>query len=58
VPDVARLLTELERLDGATEAAVVRGALEAGVSELVIVDELEREIARRQAREQHPGFYD
>jgi hypothetical protein len=58
VPDVARLLAELERLDGAAEAAVVRGALAAGVSELVVVDELEREIARRQAREQHPDFYD
>jgi hypothetical protein len=59
MPDVARLLAELEHLDGATEAAVVRGALAAGVPELVVVEELEREIARRQARVVEGGaFYD
>ena len=47
---VDRLLAELEALDGAAECAVVRGALEAGVAELVVVEELEREVARRKAR--------
>ena len=58
MPDVARLLVELERLDGAAEAAVVRSALAAGVPEVVVLDELEREIERRRARELHPDFYD
>ena len=45
-----QLLSELEALDGAQECAVVRSALEAGVAEVVVVDQLEREIARRRAR--------
>ncbi|MEA2168745.1 MAG: hypothetical protein QOF76_2045 [Solirubrobacteraceae bacterium] len=48
--DVRRLLTELEHLDGATEAAVVRSAIEAGVPMARVIDELEREIERRRAR--------
>lgn len=50
VRHVDRLLAELERLDGATECAVVRSAIEAGVSELVITEELEREVQRRRSR--------
>jgi hypothetical protein len=50
VADLQRMLAELEYLDGATEAAVVRSALEAGVSERRVIDELEREIERRRAR--------
>lgn len=48
--DVDRLLAELERLDGAAESAVVRGALAAGVPRNVVLEELEREIERRRAR--------
>ena len=47
---VDRLLDELEALDGAAECAVVRSALEAGVPELMVVEELEREVQRRKAR--------
>ncbi len=50
MPDVDRLLAALEHLDGAEEAAVVRAALAAGVPELVVVEELEHEIARRRLR--------
>jgi hypothetical protein len=50
VAQVDRLLAELEHLDGAAEATVVRSALAAGVAELVVVEELERELERRRAR--------
>ena len=46
----------LERLEGAEEAAVVRSALGAGVSDGLVVEELEREVERRLTR-MH-GFYD
>lgn len=49
------LLTLLERLDGAEEAAVVRSALDAGVAPVRVVDELQREVERRLARVQDPG---
>jgi hypothetical protein len=49
------LLTLLERLDGAEEAAVVRSALAAGVSHARVLDELQREIERRLARVRDPG---
>ena len=48
--DLPGLLTLLERLDGAEEAAVVRSALAAGVPREVVLDELEREVERRLAR--------
>ena len=54
--DVDRLLAELERLDGAAESAVVRGALAAGVPRNLVLEELEREIERRRARVR--DFYD
>src|SRR5919109_5556382 len=44
------LLALLERLDGAEEAAVVRSALEAGISRERVLDELSREVTRRLAR--------
>ncbi len=44
------LLALLESLDGAEEAAVVRGALAAGVAPVVVVDELQREVERRLMR--------
>ena len=47
---VGGLLDLLERLDGAEEAAVVRGALAAGVPRVVVVDELQREVERRLMR--------
>jgi hypothetical protein len=50
VRQVDRLLAELERLDGADEAAVVRSALAAGVPLITVLEELEREIERRRAR--------
>jgi hypothetical protein len=50
VQQVDRLLAELERLDGAAEAAVVRSALAAGVPLLTVVEELEHEVERRRAR--------
>lgn len=50
------LLTMLERLDGAEEAAVVRAALAGGVPEVVVLEELRREVERRLARTE--AFYD
>ena len=47
---VDRLLQELEALDGTRECEVVRAALEAGVPEIVVAEELEREVERRRAR--------
>jgi hypothetical protein len=49
------LLSLLERLDGHEEAAVVRSALEAGVSPTRVVDELQHEVERRLARVRDPG---
>jgi hypothetical protein len=54
VQDVDRLLAELEALDGAQEAAVVRSALAAGVPLVVVVEELEREVQRRKFRRELP----
>jgi hypothetical protein len=48
--DLDGLLALLERLDGVEEAAVVRSALEAGVSRERVMEELEREVERRLAR--------
>ena len=48
--DLEGLLALLERLDGAEEAAVVRSALEYGVSRDRVMDELQREVERRLAR--------
>ena len=48
--DLEGLLALLERLDGAEEAAVVRGALEYGVPRDRVMEELEREVLRRLAR--------
>ena len=53
--DINGLLSLLERLDGAEEAAVVRSALQAGVEPMVVVEELQREVERRLMRAQ--GFY-
>jgi hypothetical protein len=50
------LLALLERLDGAEECAVVRGALEAGVPSMVVLEELQREVERRLIRSRR--FYD
>jgi hypothetical protein len=50
------LLALLERLDGAAESAVARGALEAGVPSMVVIEELQREVERRLIRSQR--FYD
>jgi hypothetical protein len=50
VRHVDRLLAELEALDGAEECAVVRSALAAGVAEIVVLEELQREVDRRRAR--------
>ena len=50
------LLSMLERLNGAEEAAVVRAALAAGVPEVVVLEELRREVERRLARTE--AFYD
>ena len=44
------LLALLEQLDGAEEAAVVRSALEAGVSRELVLDELQSEVERRLLR--------
>ena len=44
------LLALLESLDGAEEAAVVRSALAAGMPQVVVVDELQREVERRLMR--------
>jgi hypothetical protein len=48
--DLEGLLALLERLDGAVEAAVVRAALEGGVSRERVLEELSREVTRRLAR--------
>jgi hypothetical protein len=50
------LLGLLERLGATEEAAVVRGALAAGVPVTVVVEELQREVERRLIRSAH--FYD
>jgi hypothetical protein len=50
------LLALLERLGGEEECAVVRGALEAGVSPALVVEELQREVERRLIRSAR--FYD
>lgn len=50
------LLALLERLDGVEEAAVVRAALEGGVPEVVVLEELRREVERRLTRTN--AFYD
>jgi hypothetical protein len=49
------LLRLLEQLDGAEEAAVVRSAIEAGVSRDRVLDELQREVERRLMRVQAAG---
>lgn len=54
--DLDGLLALLERLDGAEEAAVVRGALHAGVAPMVVLEELQREVERRIMRVH--GFYE
>ncbi len=54
--DLDGLLTLLEQLDGAEEAAVVRSALEAGVAPMVVLEELQREVERRLMRAH--GFYE
>jgi hypothetical protein len=54
--DLDGLLALLERLDGAEEAAVVRSALDAGVPDVVVLEELQREVERRLVRTQ--AFYD
>jgi hypothetical protein len=48
--DLQGRLALLERLDGVEEAAVVRGALAAGIPRDRVMDELERELMRRLAR--------
>ena len=50
-----RLLAQLEALDGAEEAEVVRSALAAGVPADRVLEELEREIERRLARVHDPA---
>jgi hypothetical protein len=50
------LLELLETLGGAEESAVVRSALAAGVSRVVVVEELQREVERRLVRSAR--FYD
>ena len=50
------LLQLLERLEGEEEAAVTRSALEAGVPEAMVLEELQREVERRLMRTQQ--FYD
>jgi hypothetical protein len=54
--DLDGLLRLLEELDGAEEAAVVRSALDAGVSPIVVVEEVQREVERRLMRTR--AFYD
>jgi hypothetical protein len=54
--DLDGLLTLLEHLDGAEEAAVVRSALSAGVNPMIVVEELQREVERRLMRVH--GFYE
>jgi hypothetical protein len=50
------LLALLEQLDGEAESAVARGALEAGVPSMVVIEEVQREVERRLIRSQR--FYD
>ena len=50
------LLALLEQLDGTDESAVARGALEAGVPAMVVVEEVQREVERRLIRSRR--FYD
>jgi hypothetical protein len=50
------LLELLERLDGAEEASVARGALNASVSPMVVLEEVQREVERRLIRTAR--FYD
>jgi hypothetical protein len=50
------LLALLERLEGAEEAEVVRGALAAGVPPSMVLEELQREVERRLMRTRQ--FYD
>ena len=50
------LLELLERLDGAEEAAVARGALAAAVPEMLVLEEVQREVERRLVRTAR--FYD
>lgn len=50
------LLALLERLGGGDEAGVVRQALAAGVPEVVVVEEVQREVERRLVRTRQ--FYD
>jgi hypothetical protein len=50
------LLALLERLEGAEEAEVVRGALAAGVPAAMVQEELQREVERRLMRTRQ--FYD
>ena len=50
------LLALLERLDGAEEASVARGALSASVSPMVVLEEVQREVERRLVRTAR--FYD
>jgi hypothetical protein len=50
-----RLLAQLEALDGAEEAEVVRAALAAGVPADRVLDELQREVERRLARVHDPA---
>ena len=50
------LLALLERLDGAAESAVARSALAAGISPMVVIEELQREVERRLVRTRR--FYD
>jgi hypothetical protein len=50
------LLSLLEQLEGAEEAAVTRSALAAGVPPERVVEELQREVERRLMRTR--GFYD
>ena len=50
------LLSLLEQLDGAEEAAVTRAALDGGVPPELVVDELQREVERRLLRTRQ--FYD
>jgi hypothetical protein len=51
------LLALLERLDGVEEAAVVRSALEAGVSRERALEELQNEVERRLALARDRGAY-
>ena len=50
-----RLLAQLEALDGAEEAEVVRSALAAGVQVDRVLEELQREVERRLARVHDPA---